>query len=480
MRYDAAIIGAGADGLAAAATLAKSGLKTIVLERAEKPGGRLVTREFHPGFRASPFCDALLPIPFEIFWSLDLARRGAVFVPSRGPIGWWLDRVRPLTSDTRVLKKSSSLAKAALARAEKDEASPKRSFPLLGRTLIAEPWPGEEWRSVSLNQCVGDEDGDTAALLAAQALMGRAAHPDHAGSALHLLAPGEGFIAEGAHKLAEALESAARDAGAEISCGLEAAEVHRISRRVTGVSLADGTTISARGVISTLDLKRTFLSLFPWKALPADTAQRVASFRMSGSTARVLLALSKRPQSLFDMSRPIHVAPDMALFGEAYASWRSSVLPERLPVTLRVISSADPSLAPVGAAVVTVTMGCIPGRPFDGAWTHEKREALLKRSLAIVEQVFPDSQNAVVGSDVIVPPDIEEAIGLTNGDLWGGEIAPDQMLGSRPWLGIASPRTPFTGVYLAGPSSAAAPFGTCAAGVVAARALIADHAAGRL
>src|ERR1700753_1100478 len=98
VRYDAAIIGAGAEGLAAAATLAKSGLKTIVIERAEEPGGRCTTREFHPGFRVSPFCDEVAPIPAEVFWSLDLGRRSVVFVPAPTSTAWWPDRVDTLTS----------------------------------------------------------------------------------------------------------------------------------------------------------------------------------------------------------------------------------------------------------------------------------------------------------------------------------------------------------------------------------------------
>ena len=66
MRYDAAIIGAGANGLTAAAVLARAGLKVVVIERSQRAGGRLVTDTFHPGFSASAFTDRVAEIPAEI------------------------------------------------------------------------------------------------------------------------------------------------------------------------------------------------------------------------------------------------------------------------------------------------------------------------------------------------------------------------------------------------------------------------------
>src|SRR6185312_4451972 len=119
VRYDAAIIGAGANGLAAAAALAGAGLKTIVLERGERPGGRCITREFHPGFRASPFCDELSVIPPDIARTLDLARHGAV-----------LTAAAPMPE----------ALKDVLARGFADTAKlPKRSW--FGEPPPPKPWP---------------------------------------------------------------------------------------------------------------------------------------------------------------------------------------------------------------------------------------------------------------------------------------------------------------------------------------------------
>jgi phytoene dehydrogenase-like protein len=128
--------------------------------------------------------------------------------------------------------------------------------------------------------------------------------------------------------------------------------------------------------------------------------------------------------------------------------------------------------------VLDVTIGCVPHTPFDGGWTPERRAALCKTVLATLEEMLPGL--TVVSTQLVVPPDMEKALGATGGDLDGGEIAPDQMFGLRPGLEPRAPRTIVKGLYLAGRSTAAGPMGTGISGAIAARALIADLRAGRL
>jgi phytoene dehydrogenase-like protein len=478
-RYDAAIIGAGADGLAAAILLARAGLRTIVLERHAATGGRLTTRAFHPGFLASPYVSELAPIPDALFWSLDLARHGAIRAPSLPPAALWPDRI-VLADTPSLMAEADSRRAAALTRASTPEPAPR--WRLFGKPAPT-PWPSESWTHRPLADLAADET--QSALLAATALEGRSADPLSAGSALHLLAPtGDGIWRGGLGGLGAALDAAARAVGAEISCGLEVGEIACTDSRVAALTLSDGSSIAARAVISTLDLKRTFLSLFPWADLPKQAVKRIGDFRCAGSTARLLLALAA-PPSRADvppdlLRRPLHVTPDIAAMVEAHAAWRAGIVAEQLPLTLRVESATDPGLAPPGAAVMTVTICCVPHTPFDGAWTHEKRAALLTRTLAAIEKIFPGLTATILAYELIVPPDIEAALGVTAGDLSGGEIAPDQMFAFRPGLSRQAPHTPVTGLYLAGPSTPAAPLATCAAGAIAAEALIADLRAGGL
>jgi phytoene dehydrogenase-like protein len=496
LRYDVAIIGAGADGLAAAALLARAGFSTILIERNERCGGRAATREFHPGFRASPFADEVPTIPANLHWALDLSRRGAIFLPAPLSTALWPDRTNTIRRDSleaapasRLLQRAAATAEAVSRRAERDEVSVASRWPEIpGRKRAPEPWPGADWTTTSLSESIhaAVPDADDAAHVCASALGGRAGDPFLAGTALHLLATSRsGMIMGALERLADALTAVARESGAEIRCGLEASEVRTTNGRATIVVLADGTEIEARALISTLDLRRSFLSLFKWNELPGGLLNRIRNFRMAGATARLLLALDCLPASLAALGEavrgPIHLAPDFETAAQAYTAWCAGLIPEAAPVSLRVVSATDPSLAPIGSAVVTATAGCIPHRLFDGAWTHARREELRARILIRLDEALPGVSSHIVGTELIVPPDIEDQIGASEGDLSGGELAADQMLDLRPGLeGAAGARTPIRGFYLAGPSTAAGPLATCAAGAIAAATVLSDLKAGRL
>jgi phytoene dehydrogenase-like protein len=472
-RYDAAIIGAGADGLTAAALLARAGQRVVVLERRAEPGGRLVTREFHPGFRAAPFADALPPVPDDLFRRLDLARHGAWRAPAADAVALWPDRFAVVPR--RFEAEAEARRAAALAHAALPEPPAPPRWNILAKPA-ADIWPADDWTRASLADLA---EADAPLLLDAPAL-----DPFAPGTALRLLAAPDAGPWRGAlGGLGAALLAAAREAGAQIACNREVGDIRSENGRVTALATAEGGDIAARAVLSTLDLKRTFLSLFPWSALPSATVKQIGAFRMQGSTARLLCALSVRPRSPLLAALPrgaVHVMPDARALVDAHAAWRAGIISEKLPLTLRFPSRVDPGLAPTGGAVMTVSIGAVPHTLFDGVWTNEKRNLLTARALDAIEQVFPGIGATIVGLELLTPPDIEQQLGATAGDLDGGEIAPDQMFAFRPGLSRKSPRTPVQGLYLAGPSSAAGPLGTCAAGAIAADALLADLRGGTL
>ena len=434
MRYDAAIIGAGADGLTAAATLANAGLKVVVLERASRAGGRLTTLEFHPGHCASPYADAVAEVPLAIARAFGLALRPA----------------RPMPDALRAVRD------AALARAFA-EAMETPAASALARWLAppSESWPGEDLAAAELSGWPA---------LSEMVLAGRALDPGLAGSALALLSlPLSEALSGGLGALGEDFAEAAEAAGVEIRLGQEAVEVVIAEARAAGVALANDSRVMAGAVISTLDLRQSLLSLFSRTALPGHMLEEARNWRVAGATARLLLAL-RRP---LRRETPLFLAGSV----DARAAFRHGRVPRTPPLMLDPVSRRDPSLAPEGAATATVTLGAIPYRLFDGGWSHEKRTALAAQALARIEKAIPGTLANLTAVKIITPPDMESALAATGGDLDGGALAPDQMLALRP-----GPRTGLPGFYLGGRSAQAGPLGTGAAGFAAAAALMADGA----
>jgi phytoene dehydrogenase-like protein len=219
-----------------------------------------------------------------------------------------------------------------------------------------------------------------------------------------------------------------------------------------------------------------------WSQVSPELIKRVGQYRQAGQTARVLFALEAPPELPLAReapdaaSGPIHVVPSFESLALAHECWSAGTLPEAPVVTLRLPSIADPRLAPVGKAVMTATLAAIPAQLHEGSWLKGKRAQLVAIVLAAAESVMPGVTSRVIASKTVVGPDIETGLGANDGDLDGGELAPDQALGFRPFEGVDwhDGRTPIAGLYLGGSSSAAAPFLLGASGERAALAVLTD------
>jgi phytoene dehydrogenase-like protein len=504
-RYDVAIIGAGVEGLIAATLLSRARLRIVLLDRETRAGGRCQTLEFHPGFKASPYTDELPEIPARLFWEFDLARRGVLMAPRAASACVSDDGISMLFADEErdgipVLHRDvGSVLQAIDARLQAPAQPPsRRSFFSFARRPRSAPWPGEDWGDHSLAAHLGGRISDPALRLhiAADAVSGRAASPFLTGTALHLLAPGRGrsgLVAGGLGALGAALWAIAANSGTVIRCGAEVETIEVLDGRARSAVLKGGEKVEGRAVLSTLDVKRTFLDLVP-RAEIKDGFARLNRYRMAGQTARVLFALGAQPGFAAPLdapnlrSGPIHVAASAEAISAAYDSWQAGQVPSAPLVTLRVPSAVDPNLAPPGKAVMTATISAVPYRLSEGAWTPEKRDSLVRLALAAAERAAPGIAGRVLASRVFVAPDIEESLGITNGDLDGGDVAPDQVLGYRPfgdggaaWVeSWRDARTPLAGLYLGGSSTQATPFFTGVAGGRAARTILADLETGRL
>jgi len=524
--YDAIVIGAGHNSLVTAGYLAKSGLRTLVVERRERVGGIADTTELAPGARVPTLMHTVGRLRPSVVRDLDLKRHGLtllapevrVFAPS--PDGTALilygDPARTAEGlhgrsekdaaaypdfDRRVRVLSRFLA-ALGDETPPDIVSPGFGDALLGLRL------GRAFRGLGrldartilrvLPMAVADfvaESFETDALQAAIAWRGvrfASLGPWSGGSAAVLLgdsagndggAAGETVYARGGPgALAEALAAAARTLGAEVRTSADVIAVTTADGRATGVALASGEEIAAPMVVSGADPKRTLLDLVDPVTLGPSMRWRAGNIRQPGVVAKVNLVLSgvpRFPAANGDerlLRGRILVAPGIDPIERAFDASKYG-RPSETPVLEATIPSlADPTLvsgAPEGTQVMSVIAQYAPYRLRDGDW-DASREALGDRVMAVLESVAPGISSLVAARQVLTPLDLERDFGLTGGHPLHAEPALDSFFLWRPLLGYARYRLPVEGLYLCG--SGAHPGGGISGwpGQNAAREILAD------
>ncbi len=260
------------------------------------------------------------------------------------------------------------------------------------------------------------------------------------------------WVKGGMGALTQALAAAAAENGVGIATGAPVDEVLVDGGRAVGVRTSDGTVHSAGLVLSNADPKRTFLGLVPEGALESDFRRRVQEWRMDGAVVKVNLALSELPDfsALPGGPGPQHlatteIAPSFDYLEAAAADAKSGRYSARPFMEVFCASATDPTLAPPGIHVVSAFTQYAPV----GRWSAEEaRESVL----ATLGRYAPNVADAVLASQVLGPPELEERFGLTGGDIFHGALMPEQSFGDR-----FSYRTPLPGLYLCG--SGASPGG---------------------
>lgn len=482
---DAVVIGAGHNGLVAAAYLARAGLSVEVLERREVVGGACVTEELWPGVRASPAAYTLSLLRAEIIRDLGLAGHGLtvdvhepyLFAPQ--PDGrrvvTWSSRER--TSAQLAEDWSRADADGYRAFAERRERAARRARP-----LMLEPADRERWLAA-----VGPEmlEGPIAAELegipseavrvpfALQGLIGTLAGPEDPGTSFvaffHDLgeaagAPGAwGFARGGMGAVTAALRSAAEEAGARVRVGAEVERVLVRDGTAAGVALAgSGEEVAARAVLSNADPRRT--------AALASLADPSPPWRQDGPTVKVMLLLDGLPDfPAWPGPEPwkgtIDIGFTLAELSAAAADARAGRPAARPWIEAACQTAADPTLAAPGRHVLSMFCQCFPA--------DVDAERAADAAIARFAEVCPGLPGRIVERLALGPRELEERFGLTGGHIFHGEMLPGQLLEARP-----GPRRfgGLDGLYLAG--SGAHPGGavTGAPGYLAARAVIEDRA----
>ena len=510
MALDAIVIGAGQNGLAAAARLAAAGRKVAVLERRGAVGGLAGAVEIHPGYRVPGILHDEGRVSPRAAARLGLERHGLawreappVFLAEAGGPG--------------ILVPGAGTADEIGARSRRDAAAwlRYRAFldqlrPLLDSVMSSPPPPlspasagdlwelarrgGRLWRHGRRDtlellrvapMCVADYLGELfetpllVAGLAAPAVIGTWAGPWSAGTNTNLLlaeaVPGR-RLAGGPAALVAALERAARAAGAEIRTGAEVRRLHVENGRAAGVTLASGERLDAATVIATCDPKRAFLELIAAGTLPIRIEEEYRRIRARGTAAKVHLALSgplelaARPGQAFEHIRigGSHV-DDLERAFDAVKYREVSPCPH---LEIRVPSVVDPGLAPAGHHVVTILASYAP-HDVAGGWSETRRADFLASVLATLERHAPDLRSRIVAQELLTPADLAARYALTGGQLHHGEPALDQLLVMRPAPSAARYATSVPGLYLGGSGSHGGGGVTFVPGLLAAAAALA-------
>ncbi len=529
--YDAIVVGGGHNGLTAAAYLARAGLTTLVLERRDIVGGCCVTEEIAPGCRVSTTSYIASMLRPEVISDLRLAEYGLRMVPCDPAIQvpfpdghvvpWWADRERAKAE----FKKIS--ARDAETFVEMDDRLKKLARYL--QPFFMEPPPeidtrslrgwsdlfrvGKKFRGISsdevsqlisfLTGSLGEfldhnyESEKMKTMFLANNVYGKHGGPYQPGTAIgllfHLLSGGEhelqgfyGHVMGGMGAITQALAASGQKLGVEIRTSAPVAQIDVRGGRARGVVLEDGTEIRARIVLSNADPKRTFLKMVAASELPIEFLHSIRGIKMEGPCAKVNLVLDAEPR--FTGTSPTATAlertfytlvPSLAFAERCYDIAKFGDIPQELWVDCVVSSNADPSLAPADKHILTCFVQYVPYRLREGNW-DENRELLGDRVIKKIAEYAPNVPNAIIARQVLTPLDLERTYGLTEGNIFHGDLRLEQLFFMRPVSGWSQYRTPVDGLYLCGAGAHPGGGVTGAPGHNAAHQVLRDWKNGRL
>ncbi len=499
-RYDAVIIGGGHNGLTCAAYLARAGMKVVVLERRHILGGATVTEELWPGFKISVASYVVSLLRPEIIRELDLPRHGLEILPVDGTLTpldddflWRVDDHGVTRRELRRWSKVDaeaydeySLLMAEMARFVKPllgSAAPRLGTldarGLLGlagfaRRFAALPESQQttfiQLLTMSSAEFVSQwfETEPLRATLASSGIIGTFLGPRSPGTAYVLLhhylgeLDGEyrawGLPVGGTGSVSGAIGSAAREAGAELRTSAPVARILTSNGRATGVVLDSGEEINASAVISSADVRVTLGRLLEPGTLPDEADRAVRSYKFRGSSGKVNFALDRLPTftclppGMTDVYRGmVSISPSIDYLEHAYDDAKSGQFSSQPYVDIGFPSAVDPSVAPPGKHVMACFVQYAPYELADSDWDAQ-REAFGDTVVRTIAKYAPDFPGAILHRQVLTPLDIERTFGLSEGNIFQGELLLEQLFAERPLSGSGY-RTPVDGLWLCGASA---------------------------
>ena len=527
--YDAIVVGAGHNGLTTACYLAKAGLKTLVVEKRDYIGGATVSRELYEGWTYSNCSYVCSLLRQEIIRDLELSKFGLQIVPMEGSVTFGengeyyasyddehvmrREIARHSVKDVdaydryhQMVMRQCRFIRPFLLRTAPDPTSMKprdigellflvqRMYDLGAREI------GEMVRFWTMS--IGDfleeyfESDLIKASLAGSGIIGTGLGVYSPGSAYvllhHYMGDVDGSIgswgfARGAMgAISDALGAAFEAAGGEIRVGAGIDEFVTRDGKITGVALDNGDIFHAPVVASNMDVKRTFLKHIGREKLPADYVKAVERFKIRGSSGKLNIALDGMPQfpALPENGKmftgDFSCSPSLEMLERAYDDWKEGKWSQKPYFDMLIPSKIDPTLAPPGKHMMSVFVQYAPydlskdGVRSPDNWSPETKSAFADAVYDRLEIGCPDIRQRILHAEVRTPLDIENEVGLTEGNIFQGELTFDQLMFNRPVPGYAQYNTPIDGLYIVGSSTHPGGGVMAAPGANAAREILRD------
>lgn len=499
--YDAIIIGAGHNGLTNAAFLAKAGLDVLVVEKNPHIGGATVSRELHDEFwysNCSYVCSLFRP---EIYQSLDLGRHGLNVVPLQGGVTFKQDgdyygnyhhhqvRRREIARHSQRdadavirfdadLMKWCRLIRGMLLRTPPDPSSFKPRDAMEFAFLLKKFYDLSEEQlyefirffTMSIAEYLEEyfESDVVLAHYSGGSIIGTGLGVYSPGTAYVLLhhAMGDvdgnvgswGFARGGMGAVSGAIASAYQSFGGEIRTNAEVAKINVRNGVAKGVVLTNGEEINARKVVSNLDAKRTFLNVMDREDLPSDLVKRAENFKIRGSSGKLNIALDGMPEfPALPAGSPLtlghmHFSDTLERLERAYDDWKEDRWSADPYTDTLIPTQFDPTMSPAGKHMMTVFVQYCPVEP-EGGWDDDKKQAFGKTVIDQISEYSPNFRDLIVHAEIRTPNELEAEVGLTEGNIFQGELTLDQLLFNRPFPGYAQYRGPVKGMYMCGSST---------------------------